>query len=124
MPLTPSCSRCGTPLTDPDETESCPVCLLALGLDTDMTGPGNEHPLDPIHDYLPDLPPHYQLETRVGTGGMGIVYRATQVPLGFAVMPRRCTRRVACSAKNRTYSRWPSSVSTQKKSVARMPWMR
>ena len=31
------------------------------------------------------------------------------------------SHRVACSRNNRTYSRWPSSVSTQNKSVAKMP---
>ncbi|HYN10644.1 MAG TPA: protein kinase [Vicinamibacterales bacterium] len=85
MSLTPSCSRCGTPLSDPDQTGSCPACLLALGLDADVTKPGVGHPLDPIHDYLPDLPPHYQLETRVGTGGMGIVYRALDTRLNRPV---------------------------------------
>jgi hypothetical protein len=38
-----------------------------------------------------------------------------------AVTPRRCTRRVASATTNSTYSRCSSSVSTQKKSVARMP---
>src|SRR4051812_47145617 len=40
-------------------------------------------------------------------------------PLGLAVTPRRWIRRVACSTTNSTYSRCSSSVSTQKKSVAR-----
>lgn len=43
-------------------------------------------------------------------------------PFGFAVMSRRWTRRVARSTTNSTYNLWNSSVSTQKKSVARMPW--
>jgi serine/threonine protein kinase len=83
--LTPSCSRCGAPLTDPDLSGPCPACLLALGLETDVTKPGVGHPLDPIHDYLPDLPKHYQLESRVGTGGMGIVYRALDTRLNRPV---------------------------------------
>jgi len=48
--------------------------------------------------------------------------RVTQAALGFAVMPRRYPRRVACSTTNNTDNRPSSNVSTQKKSVARMPW--
>lgn len=40
---------------------------------------------------------------------------ATQAPLGFAVMPRTCTRRVACSTTNST-KRWP--VSTRRREPA------
>ena len=51
---------------------------------------------------------------------------ATQAPVGLGVTPRRWTRRVACSTTNSTYSRCSSRVSTQKKSMARMPraWTR
>jgi hypothetical protein len=47
---------------------------------------------------------------------------AAQAPLGFAVMPRMGTRRVACSTTNSTDNRGSSGVSTLKKSVARIPW--
>ena len=45
----------------------------------------------------------------------------THGPVGWVVMPPRCTRRVACSTKISTYSRRRNTVSTQKKSQATMP---
>src|SRR5882724_5608744 len=42
-------------------------------------------------------------------------------PVGFALTPRICTRRVATSITNRTYSLRRVMVSTQKKSVASRP---
>jgi hypothetical protein len=42
-------------------------------------------------------------------------------PVGFAVTPRRCIRRVPCSMNTRTYSRFSSTVSTCRKSTARIP---
>jgi hypothetical protein len=44
----------------------------------------------------------------------------THSPVGFAVIPARCTRRVPCSMKNSTYRRRRNTVSTWKKSVARI----
>ena len=44
----------------------------------------------------------------------------THAPAGWAVMPARCTRRVPCSMKNSTYRRRSNTVSTWKKSVARI----
>ena len=43
-------------------------------------------------------------------------------PSGLAVMPAKCTRRVACSMKYNTYKRRRKTVSTWKKSAARMVW--
>jgi hypothetical protein len=50
----------------------------------------------------------------------------TQALLGLAVTPARWTRRVSCSKKNGTQSRPSQTVSTVKKSQARMPaaWWR
>ena len=47
-------------------------------------------------------------------------------PVGFAVTPPRCIRRVPCSMKTRTYSLFSSTVSTCRKSTARIPsaWAR
>ena len=45
---------------------------------------------------------------------------ATHSPVGCAVTPARCTRRVPCSMKNSTYRRRKNTVSTWKKSVARI----
>lgn len=41
-----------------------------------------------------------------------------QAPVGVAVFPARCTRRVPISMKNRTWRRWRVAVSTEQKSVA------
>ena len=45
----------------------------------------------------------------------------TKVLSGCSVTPRRCARRVACSIAKSTYRRLKNTVSTLKKSVARMP---
>ena len=42
-------------------------------------------------------------------------------PVGFAVTPPRCIRRVPCSINTRTYSLFSSTVSTCRKSTARIP---
>jgi hypothetical protein len=44
----------------------------------------------------------------------------TQAPLGFAVQPARCTRRLSSSMKKSTYNRCSMTVSTVKKSAASM----
>ena len=44
----------------------------------------------------------------------------THSPVGWAVIPARWTRRVPCSMTNSTYTRWSDTVSTWKKSVARI----
>jgi hypothetical protein len=46
----------------------------------------------------------------------------THIPVGLAVTPRMCTRRVASSITNSTYRRCSSTVSTWKKLAARIPW--
>src|SRR6266511_3038859 len=46
---------------------------------------------------------------------------ATHHPVGCGVTPARCTRRLPSSIKNRTYNRRRKTVSTVKKSQARMP---
>src|SRR6266508_6560756 len=46
----------------------------------------------------------------------------TQMPLGFAVRPARCTRRLPSSMKKSTYNRRSETVSTVKKSTASMLW--
>ncbi len=42
-------------------------------------------------------------------------------PVGLAVTPARCIRRVPCSMNTKTYSRFSSTVSAWKKSTARIP---
>src|SRR5208282_1256295 len=44
-----------------------------------------------------------------------------QSPVGFAVTPPRCIRRVPCSMNTRTYSLLSSTVSTCRKSTATIP---
>ena len=85
MVPSPSCLRCGAALLEPETGGSCPACLLALALEEDVTKPGIGHALDPLTDFLPNLPPHYRLETRVGSGGMGMVYRAVDTRLNRPV---------------------------------------
>jgi hypothetical protein len=46
---------------------------------------------------------------------------ATHGPVGWAVTPAKCTRRLPSSMTNSTYSRRSQTVSTVKKSQARMP---
>ena len=46
---------------------------------------------------------------------------ATHRPVGWAVTPAKCTRRLPSSMTNSTYSRRSQTVSTVKKSQARMP---
>jgi hypothetical protein len=46
---------------------------------------------------------------------------ATHGPVGWAVTPAKCTRRLSSWMTNSTYSRRRSTVSTVKKSQARMP---
>jgi serine/threonine protein kinase len=82
---TPSCARCGAALLEAETGGSCPACLLALALEDDVTKPGIGQALDPLTDFLPNLPPHYRLETRVGSGGMGMVYRAVDTRLNRPV---------------------------------------
>jgi hypothetical protein len=42
-------------------------------------------------------------------------------PVGWGVTPPRCIRRVPCSMNTSTYSRFRSTVSTCRKSTARIP---
>ena len=44
----------------------------------------------------------------------------THAPVGWAVMPTRCLRWIPCSIKNSTYRRRKNTVSTWKKSAARI----
>jgi hypothetical protein len=62
--------------------------------------------------------------------GRGIVFEgdeeatgcwATHAPVGLAVTPARCTRRLCSWMKHNTYSRRRNTVSTVRKSPARMP---
>ena len=46
---------------------------------------------------------------------------AVHAPVGWAVMPRMCTRRVWISITNKTYRRLRNTVSTCRKSHARIP---
>src|SRR5262245_7618790 len=46
---------------------------------------------------------------------------AVHEPVGWAVTPRMCTARVWIPSTNKTYRRWSSTVSTCRKSQARIP---
>ena len=62
---------------------------------------------------------------RVAAGSPGSISRlracwVTHGPVGLAVMPARCTRRVPCSMKNNTYKRRRKTVPAWKKPAARI----
>jgi hypothetical protein len=72
------------------------------------------------------------IKNRIGSArstNVSMMLRAcwvTHSPVGFAVMPARCTCRVASSMSTSAYSRRSSTVSTLKKSQATIPlaWAR
>ena len=75
-----TCPHCGT-LFDPEVSPQrlCPQCLLAA-VDTERisesTSPPASRPRPPELEELAPLFPNLELETLLGQGGMGVVYRA------------------------------------------------
>ena len=82
------CPQCGTVLASEAIEGLCPKCLMAIGLegrpgqaspDGTSPKPGRFEPLSP--DQLAPLFPQFEILEHLGHGGMGAVYRATQLRL-------------------------------------------
>lgn len=81
----PTCPSCGGPLPEGDGIRGCPRCLLAGGLDGDGTLDREIRAAAPEPAELAQHFPDLEIDELVGSGGMGLVYRARQKRLDRTV---------------------------------------
>lgn len=80
---TPTCPRCGAPLTANTPEQLCPACLLSGAMKTLPMAPGERRPLTEFE--FPREFGGYRLLGLLGRGGMGAVYEAEQTATGRRV---------------------------------------
>lgn len=85
------CPQCGSQNADGAPAGMCAKCLLQLGFDSLPNPTQSMHDsykvpfVAPLPEHLAPQFPNLQIVDRIGYGGMGVVYRAEQIPLGRTV---------------------------------------
>lgn len=86
-----TCPQCGIQNADGAPAGLCAKCLLQLGFDSVPNPTQSMHEsykvpfVAPLPEHLAPQFPNLQIVDRIGYGGMGVVYRAEQIPLGRTV---------------------------------------
>src|SRR5258705_133369 len=76
------CPKCGQPMPAGALAGLCPACLLAQGLATEEGGaPPRRHFEPPPLEEVAKLFPQLEIQSLLGAGGMGAVYKARQPAL-------------------------------------------
>ncbi|MEZ6131447.1 MAG: serine/threonine-protein kinase [Planctomycetaceae bacterium] len=81
--MTSTCPSCNGELLCKDGQEFCPVCLLQQGMQESTFGgnPALRNWIPPSIDKLVERFPGLEIESLIGQGGMGAVYKARQTEL-------------------------------------------
>lgn len=100
-PPPPRCAKCGAELTADSAGEWCPACIVRWLAEEDRHDDAGSAatvllpPTPPAGRSRPDglegLPPQYEIESLIGRGGMGAVYRGRHLglnrPVAIKVLP-------------------------------------